>query len=113
MIDFHESSIAPNYGVNQPDMSLSEVSPKDKPWDKHRKNADIVSSHYKKGGYDRYSERVNFCSLILDFRLVPKDKEEMKLKLSNAFSVGYVTAQFVSGDDRLDGGLKLMIHCHY
>lgn len=66
--------------------ALSEVSPKDQPWDRHRGNADIVAHHYEVGGMDRYAERVNFCSQLLDFKLVPEQNEgSLRLKLSNAF----------------------------
>ena len=66
--------------------ALSEVSPKDKPWDKHRANTDIVAHHYKADGMDSYSERVNLCSQLLDFKLVPDREEgELKLKLSSAY----------------------------
>ena len=30
-------------------LGLSEVSPKDKTWDKHRANVDIVAAHYAVG----------------------------------------------------------------
>ena len=66
--------------------ALSEVSPKDKPWDKHRANTDIVAHHYKSDGMDDYAERVNLCSQLLDFKLVPDREEgELKLKLSSAY----------------------------
>lgn len=65
--------------------ALSDLSPRDKPWDKHRKNADTVSDYYRIGCMDKYSERVNLCSQLLDFRLVPDaDLGELKLKLSSA-----------------------------
>ena len=65
--------------------ALSDLSPKDKPWDKHRGNADVVSHHYKSAGMDRYAERVDLCSQLLNFRLVPDEKkEEVKLKLASA-----------------------------
>ena len=66
--------------------ALSEISERDKPWDKHRGNADIVSGHYQKAGMSKHSERVTLCSLLLDFKLVPKPEiGELKLKLSSAF----------------------------
>ena len=66
-------------------LALSEVSTRDKPWDKHRRNADTVSAYYEMGDQTRYSRRVSFCSRLLDFRLVPaKELGELKLKLSSA-----------------------------
>lgn len=66
--------------------ALSEVSPRDRPWDKHRSNADVVAHHYQAGGMDRYAERVSFCSQLLDFKLVPEqNKGGLRLKLSSAF----------------------------
>ena len=65
--------------------ALSDVSPRDKPWRKHKKNADIVSAYYEMGELKSYSQRVSFCSQLLDFKLVPeKDLGELKLKLSSA-----------------------------
>lgn len=66
--------------------ALSDISPRDKPWDRHRANADTVSHHYLADGMDRYAERVTSCSQLLDFRLVPDSKQSgMRLKLSSAF----------------------------
>jgi plasmid rolling circle replication initiator protein Rep len=64
--------------------TLSELSPRDKPWDKHRSNADKVSKHYAGSDFHRYSERINTCSELLDFRLVPSDEGSYALKLDAA-----------------------------
>lgn len=63
--------------------TLSELSPRDKPWDKHRSNSDRVAKHYSNSEFHRYSERMTFCSELLDFKLVPSD-EAYALKLSSA-----------------------------
>ena len=64
---------------------LESLSEKDKPWDKHRKNADIVSDYYKQGGMDSHAERVSLCSQLLEFKIVPaKQGEQQKLKLASA-----------------------------
>jgi plasmid rolling circle replication initiator protein Rep len=64
---------------------LEELSPRDKPWNKHRANADKVAVYYEEGDYLRYAQRVNTCSELLDFRLVPEASEGLlKLKLSSA-----------------------------
>lgn len=65
--------------------SLSELSPRDKPWDKHRGNADKVSAYYAGSEFQDYSDRIHFCSELLDFRLVPDQHEGvLKLKLAAA-----------------------------
>ncbi len=69
-------------------LSLSDISPRDKAWDKHRANADIVSKYYADGGggyFNRYAQRVSSCSEWLEFRLVPEPSEGiLNLKLSEA-----------------------------
>jgi plasmid rolling circle replication initiator protein Rep len=64
--------------------SLSDLSPRDKPWDKHRSNSDRVAKHYSGSDFHRYSERMTFCSELLDFTLKPTDDESYALKLSSA-----------------------------
>lgn len=65
--------------------ALSDLSPRDKPWDKHKRNAEIVSEYYQAGRLDRYAQRVSLCAQLLDFRLVPvKEQGELKLKLNGA-----------------------------
>ncbi|HEY9711672.1 MAG TPA: protein rep, partial [Oculatellaceae cyanobacterium] len=69
-------------------LALSDISPRDKTWDKHRANADIVSNYYagsSKGCFNRYAQRVSSCAEWLEFRLVPEQSEGLlKLKLSDA-----------------------------
>lgn len=63
--------------------ALSDISKRDKPWDKHKANAEKVTEHYARGGYQRYAERVNLCADLLQFRLHPDSFEgAYKLKLS-------------------------------
>lgn len=64
---------------------LTEVSPKDKPWDKHRANADKVSKLYAEAGYDKYSDRMNDCSQWLEFAVKTEETGESKLKLHKAW----------------------------
>lgn len=65
--------------------ALGEISERDKPWDKHRANADKVANHYRGSEYGRYADRIDFCSQFLDFKLTPdSDLGELKLKLSSA-----------------------------
>jgi plasmid rolling circle replication initiator protein Rep len=55
--------------------ALSELSERDKPWDKHRANCDTTANYYKNTEFDGYAERMNECSGLLDFRLVPEAKD--------------------------------------
>jgi plasmid rolling circle replication initiator protein Rep len=65
--------------------SLSDLSNRDKPWDKHRGNADRVSAYYAGSEFQSYSDRVFYCSEFLDFRLTPDSADgAMKLKLDSA-----------------------------
>ena len=64
--------------------SLTDLSPRDKPWEKHRSNSDRVAKHYSGSDFHRYSERMTFCSELLDFTLKPIDDESYALKLSSA-----------------------------
>lgn len=65
--------------------SLADISERDKPWDKHRSNADKVSGYYADSEFEDYSTRIHFCSEFLDFRLVPEETEgALKLKLNSA-----------------------------
>ena len=67
-------------------LALSEVSPKDKCWDKHRRSADLVADLYRGNiAFDSYARRMDSCAQILDFKLVP-DAElgNLLLKLSAA-----------------------------
>ena len=65
-------------------LNLSDVSPKDKPWDKHRGFADRVQSYYAGSKFERYSERISFCSLILEFGMNMAEDDILKLKLRSA-----------------------------
>lgn len=65
--------------------ALSDLSQRDKPWDKHRANCDATASYYKDTEFDKYAERMNDCSGLLDLRLVPEAKDgAYRLKLAAA-----------------------------
>ena len=66
--------------------SLSELSVQDKPWDKHRYSADRVADHYRGDvEFDKYAQRIDFCSQLLEFKLVPHDREDsLRFKLAGA-----------------------------
>lgn len=82
-------SIQDESELNQDVLGLSDISPKDKVWDKHRSNADIVANYYASGGegyFHRYAHRIRNCSEWLEFRLVLEPSEGLlKLKLSEAW----------------------------
>jgi plasmid rolling circle replication initiator protein Rep len=66
--------------------SLSDLSERDKPWDKHRANADKVQTYYMGSKeYRSYAHRISDCSQLLEFRLSPDYSEgEYRLKLASA-----------------------------
>jgi plasmid rolling circle replication initiator protein Rep len=66
--------------------ALSELSDRDKPWDKHRGNSDRIANYYRgEDEFDQYATRIDFCSQLLDFKLTPDvEAGELKLKLSAA-----------------------------
>ena len=66
------------------DIYLSVISPEDKPWNKHRKYADIVESYYSGSDFDKYAEKMSFCSLLLEFGFSTTEDNLLKLKLWSA-----------------------------
>lgn len=66
--------------------ALSDLSSKDKPWDKHRGNADRVQHHYwNSAEFKAYAQRVSECAQLLEFNpTAPDENGERKLKLSSA-----------------------------
>lgn len=66
------------------ELCLQEVSERDKPWDKHRGNADKAANYYRQSkDFDKYATRMDFCSQLLDFKMIA-DQHEYKLKLDKA-----------------------------
>ena len=67
-------------------VALSELSPRDRFWGKHRYSADLVADLYRGNiVFDTYAQRMDSCAQILDFKLVPDlDLGELQLKLSAA-----------------------------
>lgn len=63
---------------------LSDLSEKDKPWDIHRANTGKVQKLYKSGKYDRYAERLDHCSNILEFDLKTDEVGSVVFKLKSA-----------------------------
>ena len=73
-------------GEGKSAVTLSELSPRDRFWDKHRHSADLVANLYRgEDSFDTYAQRMDSCAQILDFKLVPDlDLGELQLKLSAA-----------------------------
>jgi plasmid rolling circle replication initiator protein Rep len=69
---------------NSQNTHLSDVSPRDKVWDGHRGCADVVESHYSGSKFERYFERMSFCSQILEFGFCADDDDSLKLKLRSS-----------------------------
>jgi plasmid rolling circle replication initiator protein Rep len=67
---------------------LSDVSPRHKPWDQHRGEADDVSEVYASSAESRhwrYAERMAYCSQVLEFaRDPPTHEKSQKIKLKKA-----------------------------
>jgi plasmid rolling circle replication initiator protein Rep len=64
--------------------ALSDLSEKDRVWDTHRFESDQIESHYKGTEFNRYADRIHFCTEFLEFSLRPADSGELKLKLASA-----------------------------
>ena len=80
------SSLATRDNSSNSVPALSDVSERDKPWDKHKKNADIVSGYYStRREFQNYSSRVKLCADLLQFKLAPDKYDGVyKLKLEAA-----------------------------
>ena len=71
-------------GVDTNVLYLSDLSELDKSWDRHRRNSDRVATYYREiEEFDKYAERIDFCSQLLDFCLVAEERE-YRLKLDMA-----------------------------
>ncbi len=62
---------------------LSDLSDRDKLWDRHRRNSDQVADYYRSvQEFQRYAERIDTCAQLLDFLLVLDEIENgYRLKL--------------------------------
>ncbi len=71
--------------TNSSSPSLRDLSPRDLPWDTHRAESDQIASNYKGSEFERYAERIDDCSQLLAFGLVPNvDEGAYQLKLRTA-----------------------------
>lgn len=71
----------------KPEEYLSEVSPRHKPWDVHRAEADEVQEAYAGGlsRHQRYATRVEACSQVLEFARDPPGAGKRKYTLKHAW----------------------------
>lgn len=63
---------------------LSDLSPKDKPWDTHRAIADTVENLYRLARVDKYADRIESCGKLLEFALRSDDQGDVGIKLQSA-----------------------------
>lgn len=64
---------------------LSEISQKDKAWDKHKSNSLVISNKYDLLDYIRYAERIRECANYLEFCYqTAKNNQELELRLFDA-----------------------------
>lgn len=67
--------------LESPSSYLSDLSPKDKPWDKHRGFAETVRGIYSLARYDRYADRIKECANTLEFGLTTAENDVQAFKL--------------------------------
>ena len=71
-------------GVSTNELYLSNLSRRDESWGKHRNNSDEIADYYRgTEEFQKYAERIDCCSQLLNFCLVVED-QEYKLKLDMA-----------------------------
>ena len=62
---------------------LSNLSKKEKSWDKHKANAEKIADYYRGSEFDKYAQRIDLCAQLLNFEIV-LGKQQSQLKLSKA-----------------------------
>jgi plasmid rolling circle replication initiator protein Rep len=68
--------------------NLSDLSPRHKPWDIHRAEADEVQEIFGNSQFSRqrrYGTRMEFCSQVLEFARSPPTDTRRKLQLTNTW----------------------------
>jgi len=83
-ISFCTSILASNSDAPTNTPALSDLSERDKPWDKHRSESDQIEALYRASEFEQLGERIHFCSEFLDFKLTPSNYGELRLKLAAA-----------------------------
>ncbi len=80
----HSLPYVNRFKVSSGEIYLSDLSRRDKSWDKHRGNSDRVADYYRGiEEFEKYAERIDFCSQLLDFDSVVEE-QGYRLKLSIA-----------------------------
>jgi plasmid rolling circle replication initiator protein Rep len=75
----------PSKKANTESPSLTDISPRDKPWSIHRGESDQISLSYAGSEFQKYSDRINDCAQLLGFGLAPDAQAGMyRLKLRTA-----------------------------
>jgi plasmid rolling circle replication initiator protein Rep len=64
---------------------LTDFSPNDKPWDKHRNCADQVSLFYNQADFEDYAARIDRCAQMLLFGSRLDDQGQRTIRLKSAF----------------------------
>jgi plasmid rolling circle replication initiator protein Rep len=84
-LQYTDNTTKQNARGHDPDiLTLSELSPRDKPWEEHKFSSDLIQLYYESASYTRYSERIKYCSDLLGFGLVSKEDSTLALKLRSA-----------------------------
>lgn len=66
--------------------ALSDISERDKVWDQHRSESDVIASYYQDSEFAKYADRMFSCANFLDFVLTPDKVEgDLRLKLANTW----------------------------
>ena len=74
--DFSQNVLSPN------ELFLSDISFRDKPWDKHRNNADCLLNCYRTDEFIQYAERMLQCSTCLFYNII-QDPLQTLIKLKD------------------------------
>jgi plasmid rolling circle replication initiator protein Rep len=78
------SIVAPKLQSSGNTPALSDLSERDKPWDKHKAESDRIESFYQGTEFHDLGVRIHFCAELLDFKLTPTNHGELRIKLANA-----------------------------
>lgn len=81
---FCPSIVAPKLRSSGNTPALSDLSERDKPWDKHRAESDRIEEFYRDTDFHQLGVKIHFCAELLDFKLTPNNHGELQLKLANA-----------------------------
>lgn len=86
---------------------LSDLSPKDKVWDKHKAQADVYQALYIGTSYHKYSERICNCSKRLVFRVGTEHNKKRRFRLKTAMFCRIPTCPVCQGRRALKWNAKI------